>query len=255
MQRSLLDFTQEVLSSLGSDEVNSIDDTIESQSVSKIVRRSFYNIVDRSTLKGKKDMFSLEASTDVSKPTLMTKPSDVRNIDWVKYDTRSVSHPNLNMQLVEYVSPEYFTQQMYQLSTSNTNVQSFTHTIDTSTITFLITNDRAPTMYTSFNDSELFFNSYDNAIDSTLQKSKTVCYGEKLFIFSLTDSFIPPLSDEQQNLLLNEAISLAWVELKQSGHQKAEMNSRRGFVHQQKVNQTIPTKQCALDQAPNFGRK
>lgn len=255
MQRTLLDFTQDVLSSLGSDEVNSINDTLESQSVSKIIRRSFYNIVDRRELKNKKEMFSLEAYGDSTKPTLMTKPSDVRNIEWVKYDAQTIANPIITYKLIYYMEPDEFLSSMNNLREGDSTVTVFTHLVDTSTIKFLIKNNQAPNFYTSFNDNTLVFDAYDNTVDSTLQKSKTQCYGEKLFTFTMTDVFIPPLTDEQQNLLLNEAIALAWVELKQSPNPKAEFNIRKGWIRQQHTSQTVPNKIDALSRAPNYGRK
>lgn len=255
MQRTLLDFTQDILSSLGSDEVNSIDDTLESQSVAKIVRRSFYNVVDLTDVPNQKELFSLEASLDSSKPTLMTKPNDVRNVEWIKYDKRTASDTISVFTKIDYQEPEEFLYLMHQRDNGDTNVESFTHNVDTSIITFFIYNDQGPKYWTSFDDSTIFFDAYDAAVDSTLQKSKTICYGGKLFAFSLTDSFIPPLNDEQQNLVLNEAISLAWLELKQSGNQKAEASSRRGKIRQQHTKQTLPKEIPALDRAPNFGRK
>lgn len=255
MQRTLLDFTQDILSSLGSDEVNSINDTLESQSVSKIIRRSFYNIVDRRTLKDQKDLFSLNASTDNLKPTLMTKPSSVRNIDWIKYDTQTSTDPIAKFDLIIYLEPGEFISLMSNLRSDDTTVDSFDNIIDGSTINFLVKNDRPPTYYTSFNDGTLVFDAYDSSVDTTLQKSKTQCYGEKLFSFTMIDSFVPPLSDEQQNLLLNEAIALAWVELKQAPNPKAELNVRKGWIRQQHTSQTIPSKTDPLSRAPNYGRK
>ena len=255
MQRTLLDFTQDVLSSLGSDEVNSINDTLESQSVSKIIRRSFYNIVDRRDLKDQANLFQLEASADSTKPTLMIKPNDVRNIIWLKYDCRGLTDTTSNYTIMTYLEPDAFVSRMADLNEGDADVETFTHVVDTSTMTFTINNDRSPQYYTSFNDKEIFFDSYDADVDTTLQKIKTQCYGEKLFQFSMVDSFIPPLTDEQQNLLLNEAISLAWVELKQAPNPKAENVVRKQWIRQQHTSQTIPAKITPLDRAPNFGRK
>lgn len=255
MQRTLLDFTQEVLSSLGSDEVNSIDDTIESQSVSKIVRRSFYNIVDRRELLDQKDMFQLESSGDDEKPVLMSKPASVRSIDWIKYDVQSLEQPITNMQLMQYVTPEHYLYLSNNLRPGSDNVVSFEYTKGSSTLTLYIRNDTAPKYYTTFNDTDILFDSFDTGVDTTLQQSKTQCYGGKHFQFSLNDTFVPPLTDEQQNLLLNEAISLAWVELKQAPNPKAEVMVRKQWIRQQHTGRNIPTKIDPLLRAPNFGRK
>lgn len=255
MQRTLLDFTQDVLSSMGSDEVNSINDTLESQSVSKIVRRSFYNIVDKKSLTGQKDLFSLESYTDSSKPTFMTKPADVRNIDWVKYDKQTLTDPITAMSIVEYKEPDQFLYMMAQRNEDDPEVQTFTHTFGSSTQKFMVMTTYGPRFYTSFDDNLIVFDAYDAQVDTVLQKIKTQCYGEKNFVFNLTDSFIPPLNDEQQNLLLNEAISTAWVELKQSANPKSELHARKGWIRQQHTNKTIPSKISGIQTSPNYGRK
>jgi len=45
MKLSLLDITQKILSSLDSDPVNSIDDTVESIQVADIVKESYYSLM------------------------------------------------------------------------------------------------------------------------------------------------------------------------------------------------------------------
>lgn len=254
MQRALSDYVQDVLASLGSDEVNSINDTIEAQTVARIVRRCFYNIVDEATLYKNKNLFQLETFGDATKPTLMTKPSDVRNIDWIKYDWHTTTDTDINYTFLPYLSLDEFFNLTDQLRQSDSDTYSFQHTIGTSTITFFVKNNVAPHYWTSFDDNTIAFDSYDSSVDTTLQKSKTKCFGEKLLEFELVDSFVPPLTDEQQNLLLNESISAAWVELKQAPNQKAEQFARKGWVRQQHTKQNLPTKRAPIHDAPNYGR-
>lgn len=84
-QLTLLEMTQDILSSMSSDEVSSISDTVESLQVAKIVRNKYYDIITRTGMPENKELFQFTASGDSTKPTLMYMPSQVGNIEWVKY--------------------------------------------------------------------------------------------------------------------------------------------------------------------------
>jgi hypothetical protein len=77
--------------------------------------------------------------------------------------------------------------------------------------------------------------------------------GEKVPSFEMSDSFIPPLDDQEFPLLMNEAAALAFFELKQMPHQKAEQEIKRGWSYIQKKKATV-NKPSYFEQLPNFGR-
>jgi len=76
MKRTLLDYTQSILSSLNSAEVNSIGDTTESLQVAEILRTTYYNILGRAELPEHEKLFQLTSSGDPTKPTLMFRPNE-----------------------------------------------------------------------------------------------------------------------------------------------------------------------------------
>jgi hypothetical protein len=86
MKRTLLDLTQNILSAMNSDEVNSIGDTTESTQVAEIIRTTYYNILGRAELPEHDKLFNLASSTNSSTPTVMFRPSEgVVKINWMKY--------------------------------------------------------------------------------------------------------------------------------------------------------------------------
>src|SRR6266481_2443007 len=86
MKRTLLDYTQSILSSLNSAEVNSIGDTPESLQVAEILRTTYYNILGRAELPEHDKLFQLTSSTDATKPVLMFRPNEgVAKLNWVQY--------------------------------------------------------------------------------------------------------------------------------------------------------------------------
>lgn len=254
MKYTLLDLTQLILSSMDSDEVNSIDDTVESQQVAKVIQTVYYDIVNRANIPQNYTFFQLDASADSSKPVLMTIPSGYQNVNKVKYNKATVDFPQLTMEDVCPLPLEDFLTRMYQYNTTEDNIETFEHTIGTSTVTFVYRNDFAPAYYTAFDDNTIIFDSYDADVDTTLQKSKTLAWGKKNIQFLMIDSYEPELDDKQFALLINEAKSLAFQEAKQTQHPLADRNARRDWVNVQKNKTKIPL-QTDLDKLPNFGRR
>lgn len=240
MQYTLLELTQAVLSSMDSDEVSSIADTVESQQVVEVIKSVYDDIISRSDLKSNSTLFNLTPSNDNTKPTLMQKPSGIDKIEWIKYDTADLGDTTPNWEYMNYATPEEFLNMMHSQGTDGTNYGSFTQTFDSYNIVFTYRNDIRPSWYTSFDDNLIFFDSYDADVDTTLQASKTIGYGTKISDFVKTDTYVPKLHPQQFALLLNEAKSLAWAELKQTVHQKAEAMARKNWVHLQKTRSQVP---------------
>jgi len=261
MKYTLLELTQAVLSSMDSDEINSINDTVESQQVVEVIKTVYDDIVSRSSLNSNNTLFNLTASTDITKPILMTKPDNIENVKWLKYNVMTVSDTEPVWADLQYLTVEDFMHFIYQYNPGETNVSTFNHVIGASNILFVFRNDTAPKYYTSFDDNTVFFDAYDNQVDTTLQSSKTLGFGQQATDFSKTDTFVPNLQPQQFALLLNEAKSLAWAELKQSQHQKAEQAARRNWVHVQKTQDQIIDGSVLgsgnhfFDKLPNFGRQ
>jgi len=254
MKYTVLDLVQTILSRMDSDEVNSINDTVEAQQVATIIRSVYFDIISRADLPEHYSLVTLNASADSSKPVLMSLPSSVASIKWLKYDVREASDDPINMQLLRYLPLSEFLTRMHSLDTDETDVDSFSHTIGSNTFTILYKNNKAPEYYTTFDDNTVLFDSLDTDVDSTLQQNKTLCYGKNVVTFTLSDNFTPSLDEEQFALLLNESLSTAWAELKQTQHPIADRNSRRGWTHLQKSRDGIKGLKD-FDKLPYFGRK
>lgn len=248
MKYTLLDLTQNILSSLDGEEVNSISDNTESRQVAQIIRTAYFNLVARSNLPEHIQTFSLTSSGDSSSPVLMYRPSNVSQIYWIKYnkvDTDLVD----NFQYVTILPLQQFIDMQQALDSTATEVDSLTLNDQT----FLYRNDKYPEYCTIVDDVNIVFDSYDTTFDSTLQESKTWAYGRVVPSFDMNDSFIPSLDDEQFPLLLNEAKALAFFEMKQMEHPLALQEVRRQKITLQKSKAT--SKPSDLSLLPNFGRK
>lgn len=119
------------------------------------------------------------------------------------------------------------------------------------TFTFAFRNDTHPKFYTTYDDNQVLFDSFNSDEDAFLQKNKSQAFGPMSPVFTLSDAFVPDLDSRQFTLLLNEAKSQAFIELKQQANPKSEKRARRGWI---KVQQT----QNAIRKGTNYvgyGRK
>lgn len=257
MKQTLLEITQEILSSMDSDEVNSINDTPEAAQVALVVRRAYLDLASRLNLNEHFDFFKLDASGDSALPIVMYRPASVDQLLWIKYDKRILVGDPVDLQDVKYRDPSTFFNMMFMLNEDETDIGTGSLAIGGEDFTLLWRTDRAPTYWTSMNDSTLIFDSYDVSLDTTLQKSKTHCYGLLNTTFTLTDNFTPDLDSQQFSLLVNDAKSLAWAELKQASHQRAEREAKRQLVSAQKNKRALPTDAVypPFFNLPNYGRK
>lgn len=255
MKMTLLALTQAVLSSIDGDEINSIDDTVESQQVVALIHRCYGNIAESADLPEQYTLFSLLASGDDAIPTVMTLPTDIaKNLQWVKYDKQTADDTDTDFQSVAFVSLEEFFNRMHSMKPSeDDSLVTFDQVVGGNTFSFTCMSDRGPSYYTTIDDSTLVFDAYDVAVDTTLQSSKTLCYGEAVLPWSAIDSYIIPIDDHQ--LLLNETIAWAWAELKQSVNSKAEREVRSQKVTLQRKKDAIDTRNNRELQTPNYGRK
>lgn len=288
MKRTLLDYTQHILSALNSAEVNSIGDTTESLQVAEILRTTYYNILGRAELPEHEKLFQLTASTDATKPVLMFRPNEgVAKLNWVQYFNTnmlgsqtgegSMQH-DLDLDLNESdvglggaSPPAYqnvqilplleFLSMINSLDVTQPNVSSFIfkdqlYTTSELADSFVLNyrNDKQPQYCTVIQDYYFIFDSFDNTQDSTLQSSKTLCYGIITPNWQAVDSFIPDLDDWAVPLLLNEAKAAAFYELKQAIHPHAEREIDRQWVALQKT-KALVNKPSYFDQFANFGRR
>lgn len=256
MKQTLLAIVQDILSSMDGDEINSINDNVEAQQVVAIVRRIYNDIIDRADLRNRKTLFTLTSSGNSSFPTIMYVPTAVSNIDWIKYNRRTSTDTDDNWTIINYLPPSDFFVLLDSLKVSSGTVTSFTYSSTTlSAVTLFCNNNTGPTYYTSLDDNTLIFDSYDTGVDSTLQTSKTLCYGEQTTAFTAIDTWVPLLEDHQFSLLVHEAVALAHAEMKQAANVKAEKMGRQQWIHLQRAKRTVPRKVPAINSLPNYGRK
>lgn len=250
-----LDYVQDILSALDSDEVNSVSDSTESQQVLRILKRAYDGIVNRADLNEHYTLFELTPSNDSTKPTIMYRPENIDSIIWVKYNKATATNTNKNFQEVTFLDMNSFLQKMYMIKEDQDHVISYSLISNTDNIKILGVNNKSPTWFTTFDDHTLIFDSYDAGVDSTLQNDKSLAYGKKDPSFLMTDTFVPFLDVEFGTLLLNEALVLSFSELKQLPHEVAKQWANRAWTKTNKSKRGIDQDIRPISYAPNYGRR
>ena len=224
MKRNLLDIVQEILSDMDSDEVDSIEDTVESEQVASIVKATYYSMMSNRPWPHLRRTIQVNASGDVAKPTHMEIQDEIKELCFINYNKAKASDVDKKYSPLKYLSPDEFIHKTNQEKSSNVNVLTVT---DTGGIDILVRTDKSPTYYTSFDDKTLVMDSHDSSVDTTLQESKVQAQAYVSPSWSHDDTFIPDLPDDAFTALVEEAKSRAMFRLKQVVDQKAEQDSAK----------------------------
>jgi hypothetical protein len=170
---------------------------------------------------------------------------------WTITNSTQMSIPGYRY--VEIISVEKFLEMVNRFNPSDSNVFSYTFTEGDYDFTFYYKNDIQPKYCCVLENHYVIFDTFDASFDSTLQASKCLCYGQKVTPFELTDSFTPDIDHNDFPLLINESKALAYFELKQMPHIKAEQEIKRQWSSVQK-DKSVANKPSYFDQLPSFGR-
>lgn len=236
-KKTLLQMVQNILSSMDSDEVNSISDTVESLQVAEIVRETYEDLVATLKIPESQALIRFESLGDVTRPNYLKIPAGVKKINWLRYNDHKV----------EYMMPEDFLQ--YVINTGGK-----VSVTDIRGVTYKIENNRGPRFWTSFDDEHLVFSSFNQTEESTLQEVKSIAYADINNPFELSDEFIAPLDDNLFPLLLSEAKRTCFVDLKQVSNSVEEGRARRSLVRVQNELNKASTGN-PKDRLPNYGRR
>lgn len=244
---TVLEIVQDILNDMDTDEVNSIDDTAESQQVAQIVSTTFHSMMANRNWPHLREITTLTPSGSSSLPTVMTLADDVKEVVSINYNAARLGDTRKNYKEMKFLEIDDFLRHTNARNSGNSNITTMSY----KGTELFIQNDQPPKYYTSFDDKELVFDSYDSVIDDTLQESKTQLVIYKMPSLVIADNTIPDLPDEAFPALIEEAKSRAMFRIKQMPDQKAEAEARK----QQKWLANMAHRVDQGDLYPNYGRK
>lgn len=221
---SLLDIVQDILNDLDSDEVNTIDDTVEALQVAQIVKTTYFAMMSNRNWPHLRKPVHLIPTTNLAQPTHMYVDEEIKELCFVNYDCRDTPTSRSKWREMKWVEPDEFLRRTNQYNELESNV---TKVQDASLIDLTIRNDVHPTFYTSFDDKTLIFNAYDSSRESNLESTFVQAMAYVMPTWLSTDSFVPDLPDEAFIALIEESKSRASMKLRQVADQKSEQEAQR----------------------------
>lgn len=257
MKQDLLELTQSILASMDSDEVNSINDTVESYDIALLLRDVYYDICVELDLTAHETLFELEQSNDSSQPTLMYLPVNVSHLSWIKYDNKLSTETNSNYIEVKYWDFDDLLELQNTLKNMTTDVDEMTFCMGEGNEEFEIMyhTDRFPTKFTHIGNRLLIFDAVNEDEDTTLQKSKTMCGGLVYPTFTLEDTFTPDLDASQFPYYRNRAKVRAFAEKKQAENREAASEARNQKILMQRRKTRIDEGPGLSTQTVRYGRR
>lgn len=221
---TLLEMVQDILNDTNSDQVNSINSTPEALQVANIIKTTFFEMSATRNWPQQKRSFVLDALADSNKPTHMKLPALVKELITVRYDKRRNPADRKMVEDVTYLNPEDFLHMTNSRNETSANVDLVT---DFGGIQFKIRKDVPANYWTTFDDSYIIFDSYDNTVEATMQSSNSQCLGYFNFTFTLSNSFTPSIPDEAFPLLLAKSKSKAFKILRQEVNELVEAEAQK----------------------------
>lgn len=246
-KRDLLDMVQEILSDIDSDEVESIDDTVEAEQIVSILKSTYYAMMNNRDWPHLRRSIQITSLGDTAKPTHMKIQDGVKELCFLKYNKQKLGATKKDYGDITFLQPDHFLHKTNQEDSSSANVLTVT---DTGGIELLVRTNRAPSYATSFDDEYVVFDSYDSAVDSTMQESKIQAVAYVIPAWSSADDFIPDLPENAFPALVEEAKSKAALRLAQKPDEKAEQEAGR-------QNRWLARRARRINggiQYPNYGR-
>ncbi len=248
MKMTLLEMTQDILNDMDGDEVNSIDDTFESQQVAQIIKTCFFEMVSNRNWAHLRQSIQITPSGNSAYPTHMIVQEEIKELSFINYNKAKVGTTKKEYSSVRWVEPDDFLRVTNKRNSDKDDVDVIQ---DYTGVELLILNDEAPSYFTSFDDKHLVFDAYDSDVDSTLQQSKVQAMAYVMPSWEVDDDFIPNLPTEAFSGFLEEAKRTAMFKLKQVNDVIADQKAARQQRWLSRKNWTVN----GGVQYPNYGRR
>lgn len=244
MAKKLLEYVQDCLESMTSDQVSSIsgaDTTEEAITVANIAKQTYEFMHVQFDWPYLKELTTLEGISTPLKPNYLKIPDNVSEVLWFKYNGLEKS----------FQSPQNF------LDESDAKKAAFLSgdtTIieveDFNGVKLYIKNNQEACHYTSFDNTHLVFDAYDSVEETTMHQSKTAVYAVKTNTFTLSDNFEPVLPVNMEPLFQAEINVAAHLLIKQQASPVDEKRSLKGRARQKSKADRVNKVQRS-----GFGRK
>ena len=227
---TVLEMTQNILSAMDSDVVDSTEDTEEALQIKTIIVETYNELMSRKEwnhLKLPIPLEELDVSIAVLHPTTLHIPENVTSIEQVRFDTRREVTDPARWTTLRYEDPQTFLDKVLCRASDNSDVD--TVEVVGSPAKIMVYNNRQPQFWTSFDDQHITFDAYNADEGTYLAGDRSLVYATILPEFPTDDdSFIPELPARMFPMFLAECKKAAFFYLKETSTPVDEKRAFRG---------------------------
>lgn len=224
--KNLLYVVQSVMASLGSDGVNSIYDTTESEDVAVIARDVFYDMITWDTWPSTMKLITLESASNSEAPTVVRMKDNCRFIEYATYLVEE--HGNTYFRELCYLEPRVFLEKT-NLYLQDEHVKSEGYGIVNTFVP--VKTDKEPQYYTSFDNEHIIMDSVNLEVESNIQSSKLRVYACVIPDFDIDDKYVLPIPTQLMNLYMSELKNAAAYYINQQENPLEQKKSLRHLVN------------------------
>ena len=237
-----LSMVQNILSSMDSDNVNSISDTEEAMQVETVLQETYENITSRRHWEFMKKTRQLENVIDTTRPTKFKIPEDVLRVTCFRYKTfkEGTSPQEFSWKELKYLLPCDFIDHVQSRNITQLAAESRAITVlnDDSVEMYIIT-DVEPEFWTSFDDQFIYLDNWVQVDSNTVVQTRTSITVVEQKPFVTGDTAIQALPPEMFPLLVSESKSTCWLTFKGVANQKAEQIASRQYNKMREEEPTV----------------
>ena len=224
-KRTILKLVQQLGEAIGSDEIDTLDETIEASDIAAILEQTVDEVISRKRwefLKDRPRQLDARAEGSTQLNTLVI-PSDVTRVTCLKY--RNTNNTVTEFTRITYMQPCDFLDHVQARNSTDSNITAIANADG---VLINVITDAPPTRWTSFDEENITFDAYDTAAGTGNLISDSVIIADIIPVIDYTDPTATlKLPERMESLIYNEAISTCAVRLRQSVDPKAEKIANR----------------------------
>jgi hypothetical protein len=228
-KRTILQLVQQLGESIGSDEIDTLDETIEASEIATILEQTVTEVISRKRWEFIKDRVRQLDIRDIASTQLNTLviPSDVTRINCLKYRDTNNADVTTFIKLT-YMQPCEFIEFVQARNSADSNITAIAN--DDGVLINVLT-DNAPTRWTSFDEENITFDAYDATLGTGNLIADSVIIADIVPVIDYTDATATlKVPERMETLIYNEAVSTCAIRLRQTVDPKAERVARRQHI-------------------------
>ena len=249
-KRTILQLVQQLGEAIGSDEIDTLNETIEASEIATILEQTVTEVISRKRwefIKDRPRQLDIRELSSTQLNTLLI-PSDVTRVNCLRY--RDTNNLNVTTFLdVIYLQPCEFLEFVQARDSSDTNITAIANADG---VLINVLTDNTPTRWTSFDEEVITFDAYDASLGTGNLIADSVIIADIVPVIDFTDPDATlKVPERMETLIYNEALSTCAIRLRQTVDPKAERVARRQHIsmreHEHITNKDFKVK--------NYGRR